>query len=64
MSQKEKDLKSLSRKELYNLVWKKPIMQIAKEYGLSDRGLGKLCENMAYQLHQEGIGQKLHLDKK
>jgi len=41
---KEKTPKSLTRKELYDLVWKKPAMQIAKEYGLSDRGIGKLCE--------------------
>lgn len=40
----EKLQKSLTRKELYNLVWKKPIMQIAKEYGLSDKGLAKLCD--------------------
>lgn len=35
--------KTLTRKELYKLAWKKPIMHIAKEFGFSDRGLGKLC---------------------
>ncbi len=35
---------SLNRKELYDLVWKKPMVEIAKLYGLSDRGLAKLCE--------------------
>ena len=59
MSQKEKDLKSLSRKELYNLVWKKPIMQIAKEYGLSDRGLGKLCEKYGIPTTPRGHWAKI-----
>lgn len=35
--------KELSRKELYDLVWSKPMSTIALEYGLSDRGLAKLC---------------------
>ena len=33
----------LSRKELYDLVWSKPMSALAKEYGLSDRGMAKLC---------------------
>lgn len=35
---------TLSRQELYKLVWSKPIVQLAKEYGLSDRGLAKICQ--------------------
>lgn len=34
----------LNRKQLYDLVWKKPMVEAAREYGLSDRGLAKLCE--------------------
>lgn len=55
----KKDLKSLSRKELYDLVWKKPLMQIAKEYGLSDRGLGKLCEKHGIPTPPRGYWQKI-----
>jgi len=36
--------KVLTRKELYDLVWSKPMSTLAQEYGLSDRGLAKLCE--------------------
>src|SRR6185312_15784039 len=35
--------KEISRKELYDLVWSKPMSALAKEYGLSDRGMAKLC---------------------
>jgi hypothetical protein len=34
---------TLTRDELYALVWSEPIQKLAKRYGLSDRGLGKLC---------------------
>jgi len=34
---------SLSREQLYELVWSKPMQHLAKEYGLSDRGMAKLC---------------------
>jgi hypothetical protein len=34
---------TLTREELYVLVWSEPIQKIAPRYGLSDRGFGKLC---------------------
>jgi hypothetical protein len=36
-------MEALTRKLLYELVWSEPISKIAPRYGLSDRGLGKLC---------------------
>ena len=33
-----------TRRELYDLVWKKPAETLAAEFGMSGRGLGKLCE--------------------
>ena len=38
------DPEKLSRRQLYDLVWRKPVEDVAAEYGLSGRGLGKLCE--------------------
>jgi hypothetical protein len=35
---------SLTRQELYNRVWQTPMVKIAAEYGISGRGLAKLCE--------------------
>jgi hypothetical protein len=34
---------TITRDELYALVWTEPIQKLAPRYGLSDRGLGKLC---------------------
>jgi hypothetical protein len=34
---------NLTRRELYALIWSEPASSLAKRYGLSDRGLGKLC---------------------
>lgn len=34
---------SISRDELYTLVWSEPIQKLAKRFNISDRGLGKLC---------------------
>jgi hypothetical protein len=34
---------TLTREELYALVWSEPIQKIAPRYGLSDRGFGKMC---------------------
>ena len=38
------ETRRLTRRELYDLVWTKPVDTIAKELGMSGRGLGKLCE--------------------
>jgi hypothetical protein len=34
----------LRRKELYDRVWSKPVHTLAKEYGISDVGLKKICK--------------------
>src|SRR5258707_12558453 len=33
----------ISRQELYNLIWSKPITALAERFGISDRGLAKVC---------------------
>lgn len=33
----------LTRKQLYDRVWKTPMRTLAKEFGLSDVGLAKIC---------------------
>jgi hypothetical protein len=40
----DSDSKSFTRRQLYELVWKTPVDRLAKEFGLSGRGLGKVCE--------------------
>ncbi|AUW47179.1 hypothetical protein CUJ84_pRLN3000040 (plasmid) [Rhizobium leguminosarum] len=38
--------RKLSREELFALVWEKPTSEIAKELGLSDVAIGKLCTKL------------------
>ena len=34
-----------TREAVYALVWSEPISKIAPRFGLSDRGLAKICES-------------------
>jgi len=58
--------KQLNRKALYDLVWSKPMSTIAKDYGLSDRGMAKLCERNSIPVPPRGYwakkaaGHKVH----
>ncbi len=49
---------ALNRKALYDLVWSKPMTQVAHEYGLSDRGLAKLCERNSIPVPPRGYWAK------
>ena len=39
-----KNVKTISRLELYRQVWETPVTRLAKEYGLSDVGFAKICK--------------------
>ncbi len=45
---------SLTREQLYELVWSKPMQHLAKEYGVSDRGMAKLCARMQVPVPPRG----------
>lgn len=34
----------VTRQELYDLVWSKPMSRLALEYNISDNGLRKICK--------------------
>ena len=36
----------ITREELYEKIWQKPMIQLAKEFGISDVGLAKICKRM------------------
>lgn len=36
-------IRVFTRRELYELVWSKPLQKLAEEFGISDRGLAKIC---------------------
>lgn len=46
--------RTYTRQELYELVWSTPISKLAEEFGLSDRGLAKICER--HQIAVPGRG--------
>lgn len=56
---KQKNIITVSRQELYDLVWSRPIMNIAKDFGISDRGLGRVCERYNIPKPPRGYWQKI-----
>lgn len=54
----------LSRKQLYDIVWSKPMTQLAKEFGLSDNGLRKICKKYDIPMPKMGHWQKVQYGKK
>lgn len=53
-----------TRRELYDLVWSKPILKLAEEFGLSDRGLAKTCNRHRVPCPPRGYWAKLTAGKK
>ena len=56
-------INNLSRKELYDLVWSKPISTLSKEYDLSDLELRKICIDYQIPLPKNGHWSKLKYSK-
>jgi hypothetical protein len=54
----------MTRKELYDLVWSKPMTHIAKDYGMSDQGVRKHCVAADIPLPPRGYWAKLAHGKK
>jgi len=44
----------ISRADLYVKVWSTPVLQLAREYGISDVGLAKVCKS--YEIPRPGLG--------
>jgi len=55
---------TLTRKELYDLVWAEPLSRLAKKYMISDNGLRKICKRMNIPLPEMGHWQKIQYHKK
>jgi hypothetical protein len=56
--------KNISREELYDLVWAKPMTHVAKDLGISDVMLGKLCKEQLVPKPPRGYWANLGSDKK
>ena len=44
MTESVKQKVSLTKEELYELVWKTPMNKLAAGYGVSGNGLAKICD--------------------
>jgi len=53
-----------TRKQLYDLVWSKPLSNLAKAYNISDNGLRKICKKHNIPLPKMGHWQKIQYGKK
>ena len=51
-------IQRISRRELYDLVWSEPITCVAKRFGLSDRGLTKVCRRSGIPAPPRGYWAK------
>jgi len=56
-----KNGRTLSREELYELVWSMPATKLAKELGISDVGLGKICKRMEVPKPALGYWRKVEV---
>jgi hypothetical protein len=54
---------TLSRKELYDLVWSEPVSSILKKYFLTDPEFRKICSSMDIPLPKSGHWQKVKVGK-
>ncbi|MCJ2876700.1 UNVERIFIED_ORG: hypothetical protein QE446_000967 [Rhizobium sp. SORGH_AS260] len=55
----EEPKRSMSREELYALVWSTPMQKLAETYGLSDRGLAKTCQRYLVPVPSRGYWAKV-----
>jgi len=55
--------KTLSRQELYDLVWQHPLTTLAKQFDISDIGLRRACVEFNIPLPQGGHWQKVRAGK-
>ena len=58
------DTRSVGRSDLYDMVWQRPISQIAPELGISGPGLAKLCERHGIPVPERGYWAKLQSGKR
>ncbi len=56
--------KTFTRKELYDLIWSKPMTKLAKELNLSDNQLRKICKDYNIPTPEMGYWQKIEFGKK
>jgi hypothetical protein len=56
-------LSRYQRETLYNEVWLRPAIEVAKKYGVSDVALGKTCKKLLIPVPGRGYWEKLRAGK-
>jgi hypothetical protein len=54
---------TFTRRALYELAWSEPMQSLAKKFGLSDRGLAKICAAANVPVPARGYWAKLQAGK-
>jgi hypothetical protein len=55
---------SLTREQLYDLVWSEPLQRLSQQIGISDVGIAKHCRNIGVPIPERGYWNNLHAGKK
>lgn len=53
----------LTRRELYDLIWAKPLRDVAADLGISDVGLAKVCTRHRVPRPEQGYWNRVHAGK-
>jgi hypothetical protein len=53
-----KDHRRLTREELYNLVWAKPMTEVGHDFGISDRAMAEVCARIQVPVPTRGYWAK------
>lgn len=56
--------RDVTRKELYDLVWSRPMREVAIEFGISDVGLGKTCARYGIPKPERGYWARVQAGQK
>lgn len=54
----------LTRLQLHSLIWEKPVIHLAKDFGLSDVGLAKICRKYGIPLPERGYWARVEAGQK
>ncbi len=64
MPEDEEKQLTVSREDLYELVWSKPMRELAKDFGISDVALAKRCRRLAIPVPGRGYWARLDAGQK
>src|SRR6267154_5885875 len=64
MGDDEDERLTLSREDLYELAWSKPICELSKDFGISDVALAKRCRRLGIPIPGRGYWARVEAGQK